>query len=328
MAFNRVELRTLMQNEFKTGFSVTDFETFVTGAIDQSIRDSYPDFPELTYTDIFGDGVTTRYTLSGRNISLLPLGDMDVPDVTSTAGGDSAGTLVSAPTIAPTLTGSAVGGSLVGPAIYFVAYAYVTNAGETVASPWQRVLVPSGTTGKIAVTPTASTQDTVTNIYLYMSTAIGSTTLTRSATVSNASSASNITSLPASTNNAPLLTYSSVDTAQLDPDLEPGVGADGKTSAAVTAIKFSTAPTLGMAVRINYTRRHEPVTYDTQTINLPYDYMADAVRTNLLNTLATNGQSGDIKLYYQLFKEAEQKLAATIMSSATRRANRWRGITW
>lgn len=328
MAFTRLDLRTLMQQEFKTGFAVYEFEQYVTASVDRAIRDAFPDFPEYAFSDIFGDNVTTRYALTGRSIALLPLGDMDIPNITSTAGGDSSGTLVAAPTIAPVLTATASGGSLTGPAIYFVAYSYVTNMGETVASPWARVLVPSGSTGKISVTPTASTRDSVTNIYLYASSAIGSTALTRSATVSNASSASNITSLPASTNATPLLTYTAVNTAGLDPDLEPGVGADGKVAAASTTVKFTTAPTLGMAVRLNYTRRHEPVTYDTQSINLPYDYMVDATKMNLLNLLSINAQSGDMKLYYQLFKESEAKLAQTITSSATRRATRWRGITW
>lgn len=63
-------------------FEPTEIEGFVEVSCDLALQWGFPEFTEMNFLDITGDGATTRYALLGEHVTLLPIQRQLQPNLT------------------------------------------------------------------------------------------------------------------------------------------------------------------------------------------------------------------------------------------------------
>jgi hypothetical protein len=309
------QLIDMCRNEFPPGVQGGKFEELALQAVVDGLVYGEARLRERVDATIWGDGITTRIALTGRQVRLLEPDDWATPTGLNTAG-------IVAPTAAATYTAGA-GGSL--PAgVYLSSYAYETPLGVTTpTAPVATTVVASGKITRAAVTP-----PTGATIADYLSAGAGSGELRRVAT-GGTGIALDLTAVPSGT--APHAQSDFLGLATLAPDLEhmeAGIAPDGSVSATVTTLTLTTAPDAGSPVRIPYTRMPlMPTNMDTP-IALDDDFLRLTVRAHLCSALNMNITAGDGTDWAKLADMYFQQLNTLLGTAAGRRPVRARFVAW
>lgn len=313
MALSPLNLLDMLRDEIPAGSQGGKFNTLCQQAVRDAVAYGAARSRERVDTDLWGDGVTTRFALTGRSVRLLDVDDWLTPTNLNTAG-------IAAPSIAATYA-PGTGGTL--PAgVYLACYAWETALGVT--SPTIPVPVTVAANGKITraiVTPPAGA-----TVADYLSSAAGTGTLLRVAT-GGTGAPLDLASLPAATAPVAQVDYTSLGSFTAA-NLAPGVAPDGSVNAAVSTLTLGTAIPAGSRARVAYTRIPLYPALPTSTIGLDDDYLRLAAKAHLCRALALNPRSGDSTDYTNMEKELFAQLDALLATASGRRAPRITFVSW
>jgi hypothetical protein len=308
-------LLTMLQSEIPSGVQTGTFATVATQAISDAITYAQQRLRERVDAEFWGDGVTTRFPLTGRQVRLLKPDAWATPVSLNTAG-------IAAPSAAATYTAD-TGGSLPAGA-YLACYAYETPLGVTPpTSPVATTVAASGKITRGALTPPAGA-----TVADYLSVAAGAGELRRVGT-GGSGAALALSAVPLAA--APHAQVDFADLSTLAPDVEHtegGIAADGSTSATVTTLTVANAPDAGARFRVPYTRLPLIPADTSATIGLDDDILRLGARAHMCAALAMNVPSGDATDWAGMAKLFFQQLDNLIAGSSGRRPPRVRYVGW
>lgn len=314
MALSPLNLLDMLRDEFPAGSQGGKFNTLCQQAIRDAVAYGAARTRERVDVDLWGDGVTTRFALTGRSARLLDTNDRETATNLNTAG-------IAAPTIAATYS-AGTGGAL--PAgKYLSCYAWETPLGVTPPTLPVATTVPANgkVTRSVVVPPAGAT------VADYLSTAAGGGMLRRVATGGTGAS---LDLLAPPTVTAPVAQVDYTDLGLFSPGAVLGVGVapDGSVNAAVSTLTLGTAIPAGARAAVAYTRLPVYPSDPMVAIGLDDDYLRLAVKAHLCRALALNPRSGDSTDYANMEKEHFAQLDNLLGSASGRRAPRLTYVKW
>lgn len=315
MALSPLNLLDMLRDEFPSGSQGGKFNTLCQQAIREGVAYGAARTRERVDVNLWGDGTTTRFALTGRSARLLDTNDRETATNLNTAG-------IAAPTIAATYTpNSDVTSLAVG--VYLACYAWETPLGVTPPTIPTPVTIPVG----VGITRSVLTPPTGATVADYLSTAAGGGMLRRVAT-GGTGVALQMDALPAAT--APVAQVDYADLGLFSPGAVLGVGVapDGSVNATVSTLTLGTAIPAGTRVAVAYTRLPVYPSDPTQPIGLDEDYLRLSVKAHLCRALALNPRSGDSTDYANMEKEHFAQLDNLLGSASGRRAPRITFVSW
>jgi hypothetical protein len=334
MPLTITDLTTHLQKIMPKGFTVTatPFTDWITHAISEAIALAAPEFRERTFTDCIGDGVTTRYALSGYNIVLLPSDQQIFPQTINTAE-------VANPTAAPTAALRTGGSTIPAGAVLSFGFDWITAFGTTQLSPLGTITTSAANQTIDITIPVAPLGVTGCNIYV-----TGSILNTQYVSRVSAAHAISATATTLVTGlglgdgvNFPLVDFEdpanvSFIEATSTISIEPGINADGSVNAAAastTVITLATALTSGQRLRIWYTRQPQvPSSNSAPIFGVPDDFLYTATAAIMHRYLAVNHETGAKDQHWQVYIDLHNQALGMKDKNSARVGARVQMIEW
>jgi len=308
MAFDtRTQLKTWLTNQLPTGVGGSGATNILNEAITDAVGYCGTWLRDTARDTFVGDGVTTRWALTGADCRLLDAPHQEAPTGVATA------VTLTAPTAAPTATVLGSGGSIAA-GVYYAAVAYTTTIGVvtcyTAPSPQtSAIVVPVGSNRiTLAWTGPSTATDPGVGTQTYLSTGSGVADIRASSTTSGSTATVTISSLPATSAARPLKDYTPLSTYGYLPTLEQDIGVDTTASVGSAIFTTTTAPTRGDQFRVVYDRRPTLPTADADTIRIEQGIIRWVALAVACEKLSVNQEVGDTTAMASLRQMADQRV--------------------